>query len=109
LESNQRVRALGKPDSPTTFQRYHLSRKSARPRVLDEYGRLPTQLYRFLRHGNLEGFAHQVEDVSAASARPRGMNGRRASIASEATTTAALARPRDAKKKTKRRRKLFSK
>jgi hypothetical protein len=110
LESNQRVRALGKPDSPTTFQRYHLLRKSAWPRVLEEYGRLPTQLYRFLRHGNLEGFALQVEDVSAtAAARPRGRSGRRASFRSEATTTAALARPRDAKKKTKRRRKLFSK
>jgi hypothetical protein len=110
LERNTRVRALGKPDGQTTFERYHLSRASVWPRVLEEYGRLPTQLYRFVRHGNLEGFAYQVDDVSAsASAGPRGRNGRRASFRSEATTTAASARPRDAKKKTKRRRKLFSK
>jgi hypothetical protein len=82
LERNQRVRSLFKPDSDTPFERYHLERKSMWPFVLAEYGRFPTQLYRFVRHGNLEGLedvaaAEAAEAAAAETTRPRGRKKRR--------------------------------
>jgi hypothetical protein len=63
------LRALGMPGRPTAFERYHVSRTSVWPRVLAaECGRMPTVLYRFVRHGNLEAFVVQVEEVVAAKA-----------------------------------------
>jgi hypothetical protein len=89
------------------------------PRVLEEYGRLPTQLYRFVRHGNLEGFVSQVGVVAAAATaaaaptaetlqRPREKGKRRQPIHSEASETAAaqIEHPRE---KTTRRQKVISK
>jgi hypothetical protein len=103
LERNQPIRALGTPSSATSFHRYHVSRKSVWPRVVAEYGRLPTQLYRFLREGNLEGFARQVEESAAESAAVR--------QAEESAAESAAARSdrlRRRKQKKKRRRRLLS-
>jgi hypothetical protein len=128
VERNQLVGALGHPDGPTALQRYHVSRPAAWPRVLAEYGRLPTQLYRFLytrsaaaadrvyrffREGNLERFAlRQVEAASAAAAMTAAAAAARAEAAAAAAAeaaaavVAAAARPRGKKK---RRHNLISK
>jgi hypothetical protein len=103
LERNQPIRALGTPSSATSFRRYHISRKSVWPRVVAEYGRLPTQLYRFLREGNLEGFARQVEEAAAESAAVRQVE--------ESAAESAAARSdrlRRRRQKKKRRRRLLS-
>jgi hypothetical protein len=97
LERNRRVRALFKPDSPAAFERYHVSsRPSVWPRVLALSGPLPTQLYRFVRLGNLEAFASQVEEAAAAPA-----------PAAEVAAPAEAAARRRGKKK--RRRTVYSK
>jgi hypothetical protein len=93
--NHQRVRAPGTPGRPTAFERYHVKRTSVWPRVLAaECGRMPTLLYRFVRHGNLEAFVVQVEEVVAAATAT--------TAAANANATALLSRSH--KKKTKKAR-----
>jgi hypothetical protein len=71
LERNKRARALGKPRyRHQVDQFYQFPSRAVWPRVLEGWNQFPTLLYRFVRKGNLEAFANQVQQevVKAAAA-----------------------------------------
>jgi hypothetical protein len=69
LERNTRVRELGDPSHHRQLKRpHHFSSRAVWPRVLGDYSRFPTLLYRFVRKANLEAFASQMGHCWAAAA-----------------------------------------
>jgi hypothetical protein len=72
MKRNKRVRELGHPSYHRPLKRFHhFSSRVVWPRVLQDYSRFPTLLYRFVRRANLEDFVTQVQLAAAAAAPPR--------------------------------------